>query len=139
MTSQRSSYFFNASRQQSQLLQPFMMRPMSTFFKEIDEQSRFRLGWENQKVPEYEMLQARWKNPLEKKKLKKAERELREANQEPVASQDAVIYVHSPENGVALPSHPENIFAIIRIGGKQTKVLNNDLLQVELLPFEIGQ
>ena len=47
--------------------------------------------------------------------------------------------MHSPEKGVALPPHPEEIFAVIRIQGQQMKVLNNDLVRVEKLPFEIGQ
>ena len=76
--------------------------------------------------------------PLAKKKQKQEERKAREAEREPVASQDAVIYVHSPEKGVSLPAHPDEIFAIVRIGGKQTKVLNNDCLRVEKLPFEVG-
>ena len=56
-----------------------------------------------------------------------------------MADQDAVVYVHSPEHGVALPPHPENVFAIIRINGMQTKVLVNDVIRVEKLPFEVGQ
>ena len=65
-------------------------------------------------------------------------REIRESKREPIESQDAVIYVHSPEKGVSVPAHPDDIFAIVRIGGKQTKVLNNDVLRVEKLPFEVG-
>ena len=46
--------------------------------------------------------------------------------------------MHNPEKGVSIPAHPDEIFAIIRIGGKQTKILNNDMIRVEKLPFEVG-
>ena len=113
-------------------------RPMSTFFKDLDEKSRKKLAWAMNEVPEYEKIQRRWKTPLETKKRRKAEREEKERNQEPVPSQEAVVYVHSPEKGVALPAHPDEIFAVMRIAGKQTKVLNNDIVRVEKLPFQVG-
>ena len=47
--------------------------------------------------------------------------------------------MHSPEKGVTLPPHPDDIFAVIRFQGKQIKVLNNELIKVEKLPFEVGQ
>ena len=87
----------------------------------------------------YEKKQAQWKKPLERKKLARARREQREAEKEPIEDMDAVVYVHSPEKGVALPPHPDDIFAVIRLLGKQIKVLNSDLILVEKLPFEVGQ
>ena len=95
--------------------------------------------WDMNTNPLYEKKQAMWKKPLEKKKLRRARRELREAEKEPIAEQESVVYVHSPEKGVALPPHPEDIFAVIRLRGKQIKVLNSDLILVEKLPFEVGQ
>ena len=71
--------------------------------------------------------------------MMKERRALREASEEPVQSQDAVIYVHSPERGVSIPAHPEEIFAVIRVNGKQLKVLNDEVVRVERLPFEVGQ
>ena len=62
------SFFFNAPKQCSIFsMQPCMMRPMSTFFKEMDQESRFKLGWERQKMPEYEKIMNKWKKPYEKK------------------------------------------------------------------------
>ena len=49
------------------------------------------------------------------------------------------MYVHSAEKGVSLPPHPEDIFAVIRVNGIQTKVMINDVISVEKLPFEVGQ
>ena len=40
---------------------------------------------------------------------------------------------------MALPPHPDDIYAVIRMQGKQIKVLNSDLILVEKLPFEVGQ
>lgn len=57
----------------------------------------------------------------------------------PVEAQDAVIYVHSPEKGVTIPAHPEQLFAVIRVNGQQMKVMANELVRVEKLPFEVGQ
>ena len=85
------------------------------------------------------MIQSKWKKPKELKKIKKAKREMREAEALPIENQEAVIYVHSPEKGVTLPAHPDEIFAVVRINGNQVKVLNNDLIRVETLPFELGQ
>lgn len=97
------------------------------------------MAWDMNVNKEYEKLTDRWQKPFEKKKLKRAEKELREAEQEPIVAQDAVVYVHSPEHGVALPPHPEKVFAVVRINGTQTKVLLNDVIRVEKLPFEVGQ
>ena len=63
---------------------------------------------------------------------------MREAEREPVASQDAVVYVHNPEKGVTLPPHPDDVFAVVRVKGQQTKVLVNDVIRVEKLDFEVG-
>lgn len=49
------------------------------------------------------------------------------------------MYVHSPEKGVTLPPHPDDVFAVMRIKGQQTKVLVNDLIKIEKLDeFEVG-
>ena len=96
------------------------------------------MAWNMQTVKEYEKIQNAWKRPLARKAIKKVQREMREAEALPIQSQEAVIYVHSPEKGVALPAKPDEIFAVIRINGHQVKVLNNDLIKVELLPFEVG-
>ena len=111
---------------------------MSTFFKNLDEKSRHSMAWAMNTNKEYEKIVKQWKVPFEKKQLKKAQRELREADREPVAHQDAVVYVHSAEKGVTLPPHPDDVFAIVRIKGQQTKVLVNDLIRVQKLDFEVG-
>ena len=58
---------------------------MSTFFKDLDEKSRAQMLWDMNTNPLYEKKQAMWKKPLEKKKLRRARRELREAEKEPIA------------------------------------------------------
>ena len=111
---------------------------MSTFFKNLDEKSRATMAWKLNTNKEYEKIVHQWKLPYERKQLKKAQRELREAEREPVASQDAVVYVHNPEKGVTLPPHPDDVFAVVRVKGQQTKVLVNDVIRVEKLDFEVG-
>jgi len=111
---------------------------MSTFFKDLDEKSRHEMARAMNTNKEYERIMNDWRKPYERRQLKKAARALREASREPVKSQEAVVYVHNPEQGVALPPHPEDIFAVIRVKGKQTKVLLNDVIKVEKLPFEVG-
>lgn len=56
---------------------------------------------------EYDRLSHKWKAPFELKKIKKVQRAIREAERVPVETEDAVIYVHSPEKGVTIPAHPE--------------------------------
>ena len=62
----------------------------------------------------------------------------RDANRDPVEEQDAVVYVHDPKKGVQVPADPDQIFAVVRVKGRQIKVIMNDRIQVEKLPFEIG-
>ena len=118
---------------------PVPFYSMSTFFKDLDEKSRNKIAWSFSTNKEYEKITKKWREPFEKKKLLKERRALREAEQEPVTAQDAVIYVHSPEHGVSIPAHPDNIFAVIRVNGQQIKVLNNEVVRVEKLPFEVGE
>ena len=67
---------------------------------------------------EYAGIVNKWKKPLVVKERQKAARAQREAERVPVEAQDAVVYVHSPEQGVSLPAHPNEIYAVIRINGK---------------------
>mmetsp|Transcript_40719 Transcript_40719/g.53416 ORF Transcript_40719/g.53416 Transcript_40719/m.53416 type:complete len:82 (-) Transcript_40719:586-831(-) len=52
-------------------IQGVRMQQMSTFFKDMDKQSRFEMGWERQVNKEYKQITDRWKKPFEKKQLKK--------------------------------------------------------------------
>ena len=56
----------------------------------------------------------------------------------PEADQDEVVYVHNPEEGIALPPHPEKIFAVIRVAGLQYKVTKDDRVMCEMLPYDVG-
>jgi len=89
-------------------------------------------------VKEYENRQNEWKLPLLKKKEKREKRLEKEAEKGPAVAQEAVVYVHNAENGVTLPHHPENVFAVIRLLGIQHKVSKNDRVMVEQLPYEVG-
>lgn len=58
----------------------------------------------------------------------------------PTSEQEEVLYVHSEEEGIALPPNPEQIFAVIRVKGLQYKVAKDDRVMCELLDeFEVGQ
>ena len=78
------------------------------------------------RVKEWETTTHRWKAPLARKQEARERRLQREANKEPIEQQDAVVYVHDPLKGVVVPPHPENIFAVLRIKGRQIKVITND-------------
>jgi large subunit ribosomal protein L21 len=83
-----------------------------------------------------------WKGPLELKALRKARKE---ANPPvivpPEESGKPTTYIHNIEQGVTLPPHPEQIFAVIKIKGTQYKVTKDDRLVIETLgdEFEAGQ
>lgn len=51
---------------------------------------------------------------------------------------DEVLYVHNPQEGIVLPPNPEQIFAVIRVKGLQYKVVKDDRVMCELLPYEVG-
>ena len=89
--------------------------------------------------PEYEWRQAEWKEAVAKKARKREEKRLRDEAREPVAEQDAIVYVHNAELGVTIPAPPDQIFAVVRLLGLQHKVVLNDKLLVEQMPFEVGQ
>ena len=78
-----------------------------------------------------------WKKPLEAKAAYRQRRAERDAARV-IEEQDAVVYVHDPKRGVTVPAHPDQIFAVVRVAGRQLKVTNNDRVQVEKLPFNIG-
>ena len=46
--------------------------------------------------------------------------------------------MHNADIGVTIPAHPEKIFAVFRLKGRQYKVVKNDKIQAEQMPFEIG-
>jgi hypothetical protein len=56
--------------------------------------------------------------PLLKKRVKRNEREAREAERLPVVPQDSIVYVHNPARGVTLPPHPDKVFAVVRMLGR---------------------
>ena len=86
----------------------------------------------------YEDIQDKWRKPLARKQLAKERRAAREAEREPVEAEEAILYVHSAEKGVTIPAHPENMFAVVRFQGKQVKVVKDDLILADKLPFEVG-
>ena len=49
------------------------------------------------------------------------------------------MYIHSAEEGVTLPPHLDGIFAVMRIKGLQYKVVRDDRVMCEQLPFEVGE
>ncbi|TNV83656.1 hypothetical protein FGO68_gene6118 [Halteria grandinella] len=86
---------------------------------------------------EYKRLMDKWQKPLQRKLIKR-ERKLQNPI-EPKPEQAEVLYVHNPSEGVALPPHPEQVFAVMRVKGLQYKVAKDDRVMVELLEdFEVG-
>jgi len=46
--------------------------------------------------------------------------------------------VHNAEIGVTIPAHPEQIFAVFRMANRQHKVMKDDRVMVEKIPYEVG-
>ena len=61
-----------------------VIRPFSTYFKELDKASMEKMKWEMYRVPEYAKLDDGWRKPLAAKKAKRARQLEREAAQEPI-------------------------------------------------------
>ena len=91
------------------------MMQFSTYFKELYKASREAMGWQYYKVGEFDKIDREWRLPLQKKEVQRARREEREAQMEPVQSQDEILYVHNSELGVTLPPRPDQIFAVFRL------------------------
>ena len=81
-----------------------------------------------------------WKVPL----AKKAAIRERKAQNPPKIAEDnefGQIYVHSEEQGVNLPQHPDQIFAVMNVKGTQYKVVRDDRVIIDDLghDFHVGQ
>ena len=85
---------------------------------------------------------------MAKKRLRRARQLENPPNTvEPDTSGNECIYVHSPEQGVTLPPHPNKIYAVIDVKGHQHKVTKDDRVMLEKLisddaeetPMDVGQ
>ena len=56
-----------------------------------------------------------WRVPLQRKQIKREKRLQNPVEQRP--EEDEVLYVHNPEEGIALPPNPEKMFAVMRVKG----------------------
>ena len=56
-------------------------------------------------------------------------------------SGEAVLYVHDLDQGISLPQHPEQIFAVMKVKGTQFKVTKDDRVIMENLgsDFKVGE
>lgn len=137
----RSFAFHNQVYRPAQfgLMSSFSRAPFSQFFRDMDEASVKQIERDLAKSPEYEWRQAEWKDAVAKKARKREEKRLRDEAREPAEEQDAIVYVHNAELGVTIPAAPDQIFAVVRLLGLQHKVVLNDKLLVEQMPFEVGQ
>ncbi len=82
----------------------------------------------------------RWQKPLEKKKLKRARKLEREATKEPPEPQDQLLVVHGMdgEENVELTQPDYGMFAVVKIEDRQYKVMKDETIMLEKLPFEVG-
>ena len=117
----------------------FGRAPFSQFFRDLDDASVDAMHKALSKAPEYEWRQAEWKDAIAKKAKKREVKRLRDEAREPVEEQDAIIYVHNAEVGVTIPAPADQIFAVVRLNGLQHKIVKNDKLLVDQIPFEVGQ
>jgi hypothetical protein len=83
------------------------MVQFSSFFRDLDKQSLKNMQWKYYKVPEYAKTDDAWRIPLAKKEEKRARREEKEANTDPVEKQSEILYVHNADIGVTLPAAPD--------------------------------
>ena len=80
--------------------------------------------------------------PLQKKQERKARKEMNPPElvaDEP--SGEGQVYIHNPAKGIALPNHPDKIFAIMRVKGNQHKVTRDARVIFESLgeEYTVGQ
>jgi Ribosomal prokaryotic L21 protein len=108
----------------------------SEYFKELDKKSVKTMNHEYYVNKEYKRLMEQWTIPLQRKLIKK-EKKLQNPVV-PAEEQDEVLYVHNPDQGIALPPSPDQIFAVIRVKGLQYKVTKDDRVMCELLEFDVG-
>lgn len=108
----------------------------SEFFRELDKKSLKTISHEYYVNKEYKRLMDQWQVPLLRKQIKREKRLQNPVQPQPEA--DEVLYVHNPEEGVALPPNPEKVFAVVRVKGLQYKVAKDDRVMVELLDHEVG-
>ena len=82
-----------------------------------------------------------WKVPLQKKAEKRARKE---ANPPTIVPDEVdspgIMYVHDPDQGIELPVHPDQIFAVMMVKGTQYKVARDDRVVLESLgeEFQVG-
>jgi predicted lipid-binding transport protein (Tim44 family) len=84
----------------------------------------------------HEKLTSQRKVPLERKRKKRAEKLEREANFEAPAPEAEQLIVHNPNMPITYPPGPFDIFAIIKINGKQYKVTKDETVMIETPNFE---
>ena len=123
---------------QFNLMSQFNAAPFSKFFEELDEKSVNAMHEKFSQVPEYEWRQAEWKDAIAKKARRREAKRLRDEAKEPIKEQDAIVYIHNAEEGVVLPTPPDKMFAVVRMKGRQHKVVKDDKILVEQTPFEVG-
>jgi hypothetical protein len=108
----------------------------SEYFRELDKKSVHSMNHEYYVNKEYKRIMDQWQKPLLRKQIKR-ERRLQNPI-EPKPEQEEVLYVHNPEEGIAIPPNPEEIFAVFRVKGLQYKVTKDDRVMCELLDLEVG-
>eukprot|EP00359_Climacostomum_virens_P002924 CAMPEP_0204913672 /NCGR_PEP_ID=MMETSP1397-20131031/11508_1 /ASSEMBLY_ACC=CAM_ASM_000891 /TAXON_ID=49980 /ORGANISM="Climacostomum Climacostomum virens, Strain Stock W-24" /LENGTH=177 /DNA_ID=CAMNT_0052084955 /DNA_START=180 /DNA_END=713 /DNA_ORIENTATION=- len=79
-----------------------------------------------------------WKHNLELKAKYRQRRQEREASIPPMPKQDPQLVVHSFDNPEAMLPRPDQVFAVLKIGGLQYKVAKDDTVMVEKLPHPVG-
>ena len=78
----------------------------------------------------------KWQVPLQRKQIKRQRKLLNPVV--PNMPKPEIFYVHNPAEGVLVPPNPEQMFAVVRVKGIQYKVVKDDRVMMEKLPFDIG-
>ena len=119
-----SSFYFS----KKQTKDPDFIDWESKDYEEINE-----LLNENKRNKKYQDIMRQWEAPLERKRIRRAKRQEREAQFVHPPPEPELLVVHNPSQPVTYPPDPYGIFAIIKIKGMQYKVTKDATVMIESL------
>lgn len=116
-----------------------LMTNRTTTWGERDFKESADIHSEVQLPRAYQKIMHDWKHNLELKDQYRKRRQEREDKMNAIPHQDPTLVVHSFDNPEAALPRPDQVFAVVKIGGLQYKVAKDDSIMVEKLPYDVGQ
>jgi large subunit ribosomal protein L21 len=115
-----------------------IMQGRTTAWAQRDFQESKDIHSEVQLPQAYQKITYDWQHNLALKAKYRARREAREAQITPAPHQDPALVIHSFDRPEVTQPRPDQIYAVVKIGGLQYKVAKDDSVMVEKLPHEVG-